>query len=536
MIFRATLTFAVILSSLYSYAQTSVLIKRIEGSGNMARTLDFKDGVRDSLFLNDQNRIFHPIYDFNDGPIRVEVLDPSLLPNAEIRVSLDSVSSSSGWKMYAVGGIDTIFSSSTIGVGDEQLVPQWGLLVQVKQVTNWEGECDFLLNSSMEQSSDPWVRFFGDVDNVTYENWIRSGTLAGIDQPEELDYFGDPNECFESILNGTWAPWKYTSHQDSMASPSWDKFKSLNDIDNQHSVDIVITPDQTKWSRCPVLEIADYGAIGDAERFNLRMSPSVNKNGNPDGSGTMGMSWFPGYAVNLETGERLNMAFGENSWLQSDQGGDMVWNPTTSIETSFGEPLLGGGHYIYVFGRNGDDPNDDVPMYDEGQFIYNKLSENNYNPGDPSKRRVYKDAMWVGIPILEEGHSILESDVVVKIRVRKPYVNYQGLDNVENGTSPLYSFLTSELGTSVREELGFSAFSIYPNPTTDQFQIVSTSNQKIEEIRIYNLMSQLVYTNSAIQTSGSPIAVDTSTLPTGTYFVVAQTTDGLEGVKRLVVR
>ena len=38
------------------------------------------------------------------------------------------------------------------------------------------------------------------------------------------------------------------------------------------------------------------------------MSPraqSVDKDGNPDGTGT-GMGWFPGYAVNLETGERLN--------------------------------------------------------------------------------------------------------------------------------------------------------------------------------------------------------------------------------------
>lgn len=508
-------------------------LKRIEGAGNMGRNLEFKTGMHDSLLI--ANRIYHPIYEFNHGPVRVEVLDSTLLPNAEMFIALDGVADSSGWKMYPLGGIDTVYSGSTIEVGDEQLIPQWGLLVQVKQVDNWEGDCGFILDCSVEQNPDPWLRFFSDTDYSNYSNWIRSGSLTSSDNPEVDDY-GDDEECFEEMLGGTWAPWKLASHQDSTASPTWHRFKTLNRLENLHSVDIVITPDQSRWTRSPVLEIADdhLPSVGNTERFNLRMQPSVDMNGNPDGSGTMGMSWFPGYAVNLETGERLNMAFGENSWLQADNGADMIWNPTSTVETITGDPILGGGHYIYVFGHNGDEP-DDVPMYDEGEFIYAKLSENNFNPGDPSKRRVFKDAMWVAIPLMEDGHNLLESEVRVKLRVSKPYVDYLCLEDIINQTHPIYSFSTLELGIGVPEyeEL---AFSIYPNPASHQLTVFNGSSKRnIDHIELYDLTSKLLMSKQYELSYGQEMYLNIETLRPGIYFVVVRS-DEFATVKKLVVQ
>ncbi|MBI1286983.1 MAG: hypothetical protein GC178_05330 [Flavobacteriales bacterium] len=451
-------------------AQSTFKIKRIEGSGNMGRTLDFVSGVHDSLFQTTGDRVFQPTYDFNKGPVRVEIIDPSVVPNAEMFISLDGVADSCGWKMYVAGGNDTVYSNTTIGVGAEQIISQWGLLVQVKQVEGWNEECDYMLDCSLEFSGTPWLGFLSDSGtSLQYSNWIWPPS-SGL-----VDYDADTASCLERILDGTWAPWRLASDADSVASPSWNKFKSLNKLDNLSSVDVVITSDQNKWTRCPVLEIADsyLPSVGNTDRFNLRMSPSVGKDGLPDGSGTMGMSWFPGYAVNLETGERLNMAFGENSWLQADNGADMVWNPTSTVGTPTGDPILGGGHYIYVFGHNGDSPNDDVPLYDEGSFIYSKLSENGFNPGDPAKRRVYKDAMWVAIPLLEDGHNLLESDVVIKLRVRKPFVDYRCLDTIQNLTHPLYSFNTSDIGTGVSKDFGTTqiTFKAYPVPAKDQLTV-----------------------------------------------------------------
>ena len=46
------------------------------------------------------------------------------------------------------------------------------------------------------------------------------------------------------------------------------------------------------------------------------------------------MGWFPGYAIDLTTGERLNMAYGEDSWLGNHGGNDMMWNPSGSYIVS----------------------------------------------------------------------------------------------------------------------------------------------------------------------------------------------------------
>jgi hypothetical protein len=57
--------------------------------------------------------------------------------------------------------------------------------------------------------------------------------------------------------------------------------------------------------------------------------PSNNPN-DPHYISATGMGWFPGYAINLETGERLNIVFGENSWLVGENGRDMLLEPNTN--------------------------------------------------------------------------------------------------------------------------------------------------------------------------------------------------------------
>ena len=115
-------------------------------------------------------------------------------------------------------------------------------------------------------------------------------------------------------------------------------------MSNIASVDIVLTPDKTKWTRCPIIEMSPDSMLaqGRAEQYDLRNAPSVNVDGkagvvstdplyNSDYISSFGMGWFPGYAINLETGERLNMMFGENSWLVADNGRDMIFNPSDKI-------------------------------------------------------------------------------------------------------------------------------------------------------------------------------------------------------------
>ena len=119
-----------------------------------------------------------------------------------------------------------------------------------------------------------------------------------------------------------------------------------------------------------------------------------------DASGTIGMGWFPGYAIDIETGERLNIIFAEDSWQTSENGTDMIWNPTSEITTedfpqfdplligeqfSGGNYLLGGKHFVYVVNGkswvkgtndyiNGDFSNvNEAPNYDKAAWIHAKL-------------------------------------------------------------------------------------------------------------------------------------------------------------------
>ena len=197
-----------------------------------------------------------------------------------------------------------------------------------------------------------------------------------------------------------------------------------NNLDKLASVDIVITPDVTKWTKCIVFETgedegvnqgADFAPNGKAARkgqIRMALSKDWNNTNTHDYLTTSyadtGRSWFPGYAINVETGERLNMAFGESSDMGDQNGRDMLWNPTENLLSPLylpGQivsqlPYFGGKHFIYVMGTR----------YDEGAAAQRLLLDN-YNIGASpfnislSLRPLYRDLMWTSIPYLTSGYS-----------------------------------------------------------------------------------------------------------------------------------
>ena len=166
----------------------------------------------------------------------------------------------------------------------------------------------------------------------------------------------------------------------------------------------------------------------------MRTGASVGQDGQPDGDGT-GMGWFPGYAINQETGERLNIFFGENSIYHPEQilaenftanGRDMIWNPTS--EVAFNAPpaalffplILGGQHYIYVTKQE----------YDGCSEIREQLGGS-----DNDKRKGFEEVSWVSMALLADGmelnsiaDGLIPSELRVEIRVDNPY-------QVETGTN-----------------------------------------------------------------------------------------------------
>ena len=131
---------------------------------------------------------------------------------------------------------------------------------------------------------------------------------------------------YEKLLEGTVAPFKLVGNEflgmpigypdvvynTDLEPTSWfniSNAQSMVSFADIHGVDVGFTNDKSKWTRCAVIEASHVPAQaeGNSSILKLRSDSSVDQNGNAE-SGT-GMGWFPGYAIDVESGARLNMAF-----------------------------------------------------------------------------------------------------------------------------------------------------------------------------------------------------------------------------------
>jgi hypothetical protein len=442
--------------------------------------------------------------------------------------------------------IDSVSSERTIASDNEQIIPQWGISVQIFQTKYYGGQGintkrTDMIDASMTftDSSKRWLTGVKDDDAFFPTNWIRSGDFKSITDPEDdayeclpdgPDYLNpcsyddelgaDPTQAYEKVLNGIVAPHRLVGYQGSYMPlkycGNYTASSKLNaSISFLPSVNIVLTSDKSLWTRCPVVELGRNQAlnVGNAQPGGLRKSPSVDKNGNPDGTGT-GMGWFPGYAVDLESGARLYMAFGENSFLGAENGADMIWNPTDRLVSNVGTPLMGGMHPIYVFSYNQASINGfsngfDFPAYDPTSAVfntnnvaYNKFVEVETNNAT-AKRQLYGSLSWIAYPMLESGQTLLSTDVTIRLRVNKEYKNFVATG--QNGGKPMYGWSMDQIATQIgsqdmlKEALDlinvvpnpYYAFSEYERNKLDNRIKITNLPEKCQ-IRIYTSNGKLV--------------------------------------------
>ena len=502
---------------------SSPQITRIDGYGNGNRDLEFTASTLSTILA--EGYMENPTYDYGQGPINVKVVDPLNLKPGYFECKFrDYTAPNSGngadtasWVIYRYdveGGtiLDSVSSEQTIAVDNEQIIAQWGVSVQIYQEKyyfpsgsgNIAAKTTDMISSSITfaDSSKRWLTGVRDNDAYYPTNWIRSGDYAPEtdvneaayecqpDGPAYLDPCNyqdeagvDPEQAYESILEGTVAPHRLVGYQgDYMPLAYFGTFsgssKSNASISFAPSVNIVITQDKSKWTRCPVIEMGRTPAlnVGQGAAGAMRKSPSVDKDGNPDGTGN-GMGWFPGYAVDLESGARLYMAFGENSFLGGENGADMLWNPTDRLVSNVGTPLMGGVHPVYVFSYNQKTTNGfssgfDFPAYIPSNaetagsnFLQNKWLEVETN-NSTAKREMYGSLSWVFNPMLRQEQELLSTDVTVKLRINKEYKNFVG--SGENAGKPMYSWAMDEIATVTASENqlkeALKMINVVPNP------------------------------------------------------------------------
>lgn len=431
-----------------------------------------------------------------------------------------------------------------------------------------------------EKPENIWLGFFPDLDGNSPLNYVRSGSVKDNNNAtwnsnfyevtvgsSSEDVYIDPDQVFQNSIafygGGGLVPYVLTSSVTTYAEGSVTLpghgvgYKSIigatgkvtpqSTINSISSIDLVLTSDKSKWTRSPVFETQDdpnfsyrspnFPNNNKANKLDLRYSPSVDKEGNsatigsgisnnsndPNFMSEWGMGWFPGYAIDVETGERLNIGFGEDSYLVGENGRDMLFNPSEADPTAgtnlgyvgpLGDYLFAGKHYIYIFGSNPQDlPYGQFPHYDTAHTIIELMTDNNGVPLSnipaSNARNIWRNCMWSGIPFHVKDKAWLDGEIRIRIRVYKNYQsNYSALNGSAaplNNNNPMYSFSFNDLATQTNvNSVATSALDIIqvvPNPyyASSEYESTPLDNRvKIVNlpercsISIYSLSGSLV--------------------------------------------
>ncbi|HXS35142.1 MAG TPA: hypothetical protein VN721_00465, partial [Flavipsychrobacter sp.] len=500
---------------------SGLIIQRIKGTGNGGNSIELTQGSEDTAIMNyDGNYVAQKAsYQAGQGPIDVKVIDPVKVVPMDWTLYINGANyapdgantsrgimpASGSWTLKGVGENGAlpvvIYSEQNLSVLNEQILEDYGLSVTIKQTLrpgdNNQSNNNGYIGSdiSFQNPADPWLAGVQSIDGVDPRNWLRSGNdqsdtnyLCKYTDANGLDtlaiYFNLlPNYSFTKT---TWGPYNLVAPWDNPKNLQCGmdmapKGAQLKTLVNLPSVDVVFTSDTSKWTHCIVIEQQENPALaeGNVPKFHIRSHRSWNKeldgNGQPvyssDPTDT-GMSWFPGYAINEETGERLDIVFGEDSWLKQENGEDMIWNPTSTIlNPSTGDPVYGGKHYIYVSGTRYDE---DASLQ---SLIGNKSDIFSFDAG-------YKTFQWVGVPtinpnskLLPLSQGLIPNVTRVRLRVTRPYATYNPLvsqsaaqpEPANDSFNPVYMFSTKDLApTPVSDATNKSALlnriNVVPNP------------------------------------------------------------------------
>lgn len=510
-----------ILNADYGYGPK---IKQIEGLGNGYNQLEMTTATHNKIMAGAPWKADTIEYKNAYGPVRIKVIDPLNVPEYDFKlyfigdpaqgyVNGNQAITACKWacvKLPATSKADTVISDQLISIDNEQIIPKWGISININQVdypgvvNNWPFQNGYITsNITWGDPTKAWIDMQStrDIDGPDPMNWLRAGKIYDDENTGASDYnipantqAIDPDQFYEKVVDGTWGPYRLGSRDYVSSSMPHSPYgvayhwrHQLMNFRSQRlaSIDFYFTKDKSKWTRSPVIEMSEYDfgnntygpcfSEGGQNKFSMRRHASIDKNGNyasagavastnendPNFIGPTGMGWFPGYCIDIETGERLNIVFGEDSRFPHQNGRDMKWNPTNEYASNLyystggvdGDLYVGGKHYIYVFGHNNKPGEINyMPSYDYGKFIHDKLV-NVTALQDFDKGNVWMNAMWVTLPMLAQDIAIQENpsdpyyfmrtDCKVSIRIANPYRQAEGdfaKTNAENNNLPLYMF------------------------------------------------------------------------------------------------
>lgn len=487
---------------------SSVPVARVEGAGNGGLVLDLSPESENAILQNISGT--QVTYTSGKNPVNIKVYDATKIPNMNFKIVFNSTLN--GYTLYNADNnqvlmkSDSTYDGANTLNGNEQLAEirtinsntgsivkrtPLGFSITIDNMSFYNpGEQPAVNNNGFLEATveygDPAKAWLEGINGSVANGWIQGDAAI------------DPEAVYSNILGGTIAPYKMARFSASN-SPLLDNNSKNNNnspFEKQSSVDLVLTSDTTKWSRCIVVESggASGGEVTESAPGENAPQKRLNLRGGNIGYG-VGRGRFPGYAINIETGERLNVFFAEASHLPDENGRDMLFNPTSTTTGN----IMGGRHYIYV----------SRSKYDSCNAMWNTMTNNGTNYNSPvlaQLRALYGNTDWVSIPILKQGEQLLGTDIKVRIRVTKPYVNYV-VPGGTNGGNPVYTFNTKEVivpyssDQSVANKNALDLINVVPNPyyasslyelNSNEFRVRFTNLPQKATISIYTASGILV--------------------------------------------
>ncbi len=565
------------------------VITRIDGVGVGQNFLDISDESHKAIL--DGTLTGEITYKPGRGPINVTIYNPLEVKDGEFEVTFvdgnmgnTKLDNDTYWKFRDLNGTE-VLSDTSIFYLNEQILGEYGFTISIGQ-TEEAGDPDAINAGAIGYEQE-----YGSLSKPFWFSGIEDGYLV----PELLglqpvfDYVKADEELLPlaQMGNGYFVPYQMTdcTNRDPVTefpfyiTPAWRRNCGLVSnpddlLENLNNVDIVFTADKSLWSRCVIVETASEDYInfankedgtpvtteGDAAQFDLRRTPSVGKydtngDGKPEPDGhiappdfnpldigqpTTGMGWFPGYAIDVETGKRLNVFFGENSVFSAEtgylnaypsgspKGRDMLFNPDPEqflfemlnnvSQGGQNLPLVfyaGGQHFVYVTNEE----------YDECKYLRTRFDPAAAGTQEFKKINGLKQVQWAGIivpnpeakmePLGSGETGLIPNDITIKLRVYNPYDVEEGTDEF-NGY-PTYRFKLEGRQASKLDESGIenalNMINMVPNPyyaysnyeTSRLTNVVKITNLPAKcTVTIYSLDGKFIRQYNRDEAPGAP--------------------------------
>ncbi|MCX6186084.1 MAG: T9SS type A sorting domain-containing protein, partial [Bacteroidetes bacterium] len=194
------------------------------------------------------------------------------------------------------------------------------------------------------------------------------------------------------------------------------------------------------------------------------------------------------------------------SSIPSENGNDMVWNPTKNLlAKGYFTPVFGGKHYVYIMGNKKFKSGTNVvgTRYDECASYASILNDASITNKSLRRRLIFSQAMWVTMPMVKNDKNInlasieggiVPNEATVKLRVKRPYAKYiNSLTTapLANDSAPFYKFSTASIvptkANSDAAKQALDMITVSPNPYYAYAGYENPNNQLDTKVKIINL-------------------------------------------------